>query len=376
MQHIFPSWLIEDILKIHIAVQTITQKKVEEGNQLNYLHSRPSPEKEKNKQTSPEKVPKVPERSEEAMETEELEKSVLESLSPKKTNKKVKSPTKERNLFDKLNSERQLSGLSLLSEAATLSLQELNKETEQEPALTREEEEKRKWEENRPSFLSEHAYYAMPQQDDDNESTATLSADEEEDPAQSVILDHNYALQPTPEILEQMRVDQERSMELAKEIERQAAEEKKQMEKREKLEKEKLEKQVPEKGKRGRKRKITNEALLDITNKENKVHRELANLLEPVKPKPVVKFKPRTFEEERQAFFHIFNHGIDSEDVQYLKRCYETLLQTDDPMFYWLNDILWVDHTITNIADPVPPKRKRKNEFEFIPPRHKTGKAL
>ena len=306
------------------------------------------------------------------METEELEKSVIEALSPKK-NQTVKTPTKERNLFDNLTSERQLSGLSLLSEAAALSLEELNKETVQETGLTQEEEEKRKWEEARPSFLSEHAYYAMPQQEDDNESTATLSADEEEDPAQSVILDHSYALQPTPEILEQMRVDHERSMELAREIERQAAEERKRMEKREKLEKEKLEKQVPEKGKRGRKRKVTNDTLLDITNKENKVHRELMNLLEPVKPKPVVKYKPRTFEEERQAFFHIFNHGIDTEDVQYLKKCYETLLQTDDPMFYWLNDILWVDHTITNIPDPVPPKRRRKNEMEFMPPKHKTG---
>lgn len=320
---------------------------------------------------SPGKTAEVSPTAEEAMETDQ-DTPVREKSSPKKSNKKLTSPTKERNLFEKLNSEKQLSGLSLLSEAATLSLQELNEEEQQEPGLTREEEEKRKWEENRPSFLSEHAYYAMPQQEDDNESTATLSADEEEDPLQSVILDHNYALQPTPEILEQMRQDHERSMALAKEIERQAAEQKKE---REKLEKEKLEKQLAEKPKKGRKRKITNDALLDITNKENKVHRELANLLEPVKPKPIVKFKPRTFEEERQAFYHIFNHGIDTEDVNYLKKCYETLLQTDDPMFYWLNDILWVDHTITNIPDPVPPKRRRKNESEFIPPKHKTGKV-
>ena len=315
--------------------------------------------------------------TEESMEIDEQDKTIHEKSSPKKSiNKKVKSPTKERNLFEKLNSERQLSGLSLLSEAATLSLQELNKEEQIEAGiLTKEEEEKRKWEENRPSFLSEHAYYAMPQPEGDDESTATLSADEEEDHLQSVIIDHNYALQPTPEILEQMRIDHERSIALAKEIERQAAEQKKELEKKAKLEKEKLEK-LAEKPKKGRKRKVTNEALLDITNKERKVHRELANLLEPVKPKPVVKFKPRTFEEERQAFFHIFNHGIDTEDVNFLKKCYETLLQTDDPMFYWLNDILWVDHTITNIADPVPPKRRRKNEPDVIPPKHSTGNVF
>ena len=312
------------------------------------------------------------------MEVDEQDKTALEKSpeksSPKKSNKKVKSPTKERNLFDKLSSERDLSGLSLLSEAATLSLQELNKETSLDTELTCEEVERKQWEDNRPSFLSEHAYYAMPRPDDDNESVATLSADEEEERLQSVLIDHNYSLQPTPEILEEMRRDHERSMALAKEIERQALEQKKEIERQTKLEKEKLEKQLVEKPKKGRKRKVTNEALLDITNKENKVHRELANLLEPVKPKPVVKFKARTFEEERQAFFHIFNHGIDTEDVNYLKKCYETLLQTDDPMFYWLNDILWVDHTITNIPDPVPAKKRRKNEPDIIPPKHATGK--
>ena len=298
-----------------------------------------------------------------------------EKSSPKKSDKRLKSPTKERNLFEKLNSDRELSALSLLSEAATLSLQELNKETgDSESPLTREEEERKKWEESRPSCLSDHDYYAMPRPEDDNDSVTTMSADEADDYLQFIQIDHNYCLQPTAEILEEMKRDRERSTALAEEIERQTLEQKKEIERQEKLEKEKLEKQLAEKPKKGRKRKVTNEALLDITNKEKKVHRELANLLEPVKPKEVVKFKSRTFEEERQAFFHIFNHGIDTEDVNYLKKCYETLLQTDDPMFYWLNDILWVDHTITNIQDPPPAKRRRKNELDIIPPKHATGK--
>lgn len=271
-----------------------------------------------------------------------------------------------------------LSGLSLLSEAASMSLKELVQKSGRPGSVqsTQDDNDSKEWDEDRPSFLSEHAYYAMPSVEEDRESAATLSAEEDnaDDELKGhrvVWLDHNYCQVPPPHILAEWTSEYEKVKELQKLIERQAAEQKKEV-KNENID------QVEKPGrKKGRKRKTAAEALADITNKrEEKVSRELARLLEPVKPKEIVKFEPRTFEEERQVFYNIFNNGIDIEDVSYLKKCYEHLLSTDDPMFYWLNDILWVDHPITNIPDPVPPKKRRKTDHHHhdVPTsKHKTG---
>ena len=61
---------------------------------------------------------------------------------------------------------------------------------------------------------------------------------------------------------------------------------------------------------------------------------------------------------------------MDTEDINLLKRTYDSLMQSDDPTFYWLNDILWVDHPNTHIPDP-PKKRRRTDEITRA---HKTGK--
>ncbi|KAK7487946.1 hypothetical protein BaRGS_00020847 [Batillaria attramentaria] len=118
-------------------------------------------------------------------------------------------------------------------------------------------------------------------------------------------------------------------------------------------------------------RKPRKEKLKDITNKGS---RELAKLLpEPHVPKPPVTFEPRGLQEERQVFFDIYNKGIDEEDIMYLKRTYDELMQSEDPMNYWLNDILWVDHPYTNIPDP--PRKRRKGEDFYQHRTHKTGAA-
>ncbi|KAJ8312079.1 hypothetical protein KUTeg_009452, partial [Tegillarca granosa] len=100
---------------------------------------------------------------------------------------------------------------------------------------------------------------------------------------------------------------------------------------------------------------------------------ELINLLPT--PKPPIKFNPRKFQEERKVFFDIYNQGIDLEDISFLKRTYENLLQSEEPMFYWINDILWVDHPYTNIPDPVQPRKKRKLDQDTFQHSHKTGSA-
>lgn len=338
----------------------------------------------------------TPMSDEETMETDETREDIaqlqpeLSTSPPKKSHKGPGRPKKSqpsgskgkdgRNLFDNIgavkdnaNVSNDLTGLSLLSEAASMSLRELVDKSKKVSSdqLSQDDEEQRD-DENRPSFLSEHAYYAMPNVEEDKDSTATLSAeeDDEEDELKGhrlVWIDHNYCQVPSPQILAEMQKEYEKTLELARAIERQQVEQTKEIARTENV--------SPEKPKKGRKRK--SDALLDITNKkENKISRELAGLLEPVKPKEIkiVKFEPRTYEEERQVFYNIFNSGIDVEDINFLKKSYENLLSTDDPMFYWLNDILWVDHPITNIPDPVPTKRRRKMDQDVPSTKHKTGK--
>ena len=74
-----------------------------------------------------------------------------------------------------------------------------------------------------------------------------------------------------------------------------------------------------------------------------------------------------------QVFFDIYNKGIDEEDIRFLKRTYDDLMQSEDPLFYWLNDILWVDHPFTNIPDP--PRKRRKVDDNYQNRTYKTGSA-
>ncbi|XP_052800564.1 histone-lysine N-methyltransferase SETD1A-like [Mya arenaria] len=264
----------------------------------------------------------------------------------------------------------ELSGLSLLSEAASMSVRELVEKSQQRKLP--DDGASQDSDENRPRFLSEHAYYAQPANvQEDQESTATLSAEEDNEAEDElrghrlVWIDHNYCQVPSPQLLAEWTREYEKTQALIKAIERKTVEQQREITK------------VEDKPKKGRKRKNTLEALADITNKrEPKVSRELASLLEPVKPKEIIKYGARTYEEERQVFYNIFNGGIDIEDISYLKKCYEHLLSTDDPMFYWLNDILWVDHPLTNIPDPIPSRKRRKIDYQEIPTsKHKTGCA-
>jgi len=90
----------------------------------------------------------------------------------------------------------------------------------------------------------------------------------------------------------------------------------------------------------------------------------------PVKP---VKFTPREQYEKFQIIYKFLTDGIDSEDIMYLKRSYEMMLNEglSQPNLAWINDTHWVDHPITNIPDP-PPKKRRLDDFS-VP--HKSGSA-
>lgn len=45
---------------------------------------------------------------------------------------------------------------------------------------------------------------------------------------------------------------------------------------------------------------------------------------------PVSKFVTRDNVGERTLLFDIFNHGVDVEDLQYFRMCYEKMLAKDD----------------------------------------------
>ncbi|XP_063397090.1 histone-lysine N-methyltransferase SETD1B-like [Mytilus trossulus] len=223
--------------------------------------------------------------------------------------------------------------------------------------------------EERPSFLAEHDYFAAPLvrppekerlDDVDLDSDGTDSADEDGNTTpMEVFIDHNYCLPPKPsikDILEEKKPSKPKTLEPIVNLEN--------IENLLKTE-DKKKKEPPKRGKRKQK----DMHLVDITDVLNKSKgsRELINLLPP--PKEVKKFTPRKLEEERQIFFDLYNQGIDNEDVNYLKRTYDHLLQSEEPMCYWINDILWVDHPFTNIPNPVPSKRRKKDH------EHKTGCA-
>ncbi|KAK3084381.1 hypothetical protein FSP39_012573 [Pinctada imbricata] len=223
----------------------------------------------------------------------------------------------------------------------------------------------------KPRFLAEHDYFAPPSllpkvdaMTQDNDTDGTMSAEEDaQTTPYEVFMDHNYCLPPRPaDIKEIMEEKKKERLNVFEEFAKPVAP---------------VEVKKPEKPKREyKKRKAplkesTNLNLNDIANK-TKGSRELINLLPP--PKPITKFPQRKFDEERCVFFDMYSNGIDDEDIRYLKRTYEHLLESDDPMGYWINDILWVDHPVTNIPDPVVPKKRRKMEPEYPKP-HKTGSA-
>lgn len=78
-------------------------------------------------------------------------------------------------------------------------------------------------------------------------------------------------------------------------------------------------------------------------------------------------YKERDLMAEMEILYEFLTKGIDHEDVEYLRRSYETLL-ADDAQSYWLNDTHWVDHPATDVP---PPKRRKKDDMRL----HVTGCA-
>lgn len=105
----------------------------------------------------------------------------------------------------------------------------------------------------------------------------------------------------------------------------------------------------------------------------NKIGRKPSvSLIKPsFKPsKPAIKeetkvFKPREHKEQFDILYKFLKDGIDLEDMRYLKRSYEMMLNDLDRQkkdnLLWLNDTHWVDHPVTDIPDP--PRKRRRDDF-------------
>lgn len=109
---------------------------------------------------------------------------------------------------------------------------------------------------------------------------------------------------------------------------------------------------TPTKTKRG--------SLSDVTNVT--INRELSSILTNVVPPPRPRFERREYGAELVNLFKFLITGADAEDIEFLRRRYERLLQVDSADTDWLNEIHWVEHPVTSIADPslAPPPRKRR----------------
>ncbi|XP_013116526.2 histone-lysine N-methyltransferase SETD1 [Stomoxys calcitrans] len=99
-------------------------------------------------------------------------------------------------------------------------------------------------------------------------------------------------------------------------------------------------------------------------------HNNLNKSLEIFEPRDM--FKPRDATDEMMVLYEFLTKGIDAEDIQYIRRCYEIHLQ-EDTYGFLLNNTHWVDHCVTDRAFVPPPVKKRKKEDELKI--HKTGCA-
>ena len=122
---------------------------------------------------------------------------------------------------------------------------------------------------------------------------------------------------------------------------------------------------------RGTKRRLS-----DLTNVPGS--RELSSILPPAAiPPPRPRYQPRDLKSEIMTLLEFILAGVDAEDIMFLQRRYEQLLQFDSTATDWLNDTHWVDHPPTFFIDPLPeppPRKRRKfDKLEDRPGHHLTG---
>ena len=121
----------------------------------------------------------------------------------------------------------------------------------------------------------------------------------------------------------------------------------------------------------------TKRRLSDVTNVPGS--RELSSLLPPAAiPPPRPRYEPRDLKAEIMTLLEFILAGVDAEDIVFLRRRYEQLLQFDSSATDWLNDTHWVDHPTTFFTAPQLqplPRKRRKVEMEDWSGQHLTGQS-
>jgi len=122
----------------------------------------------------------------------------------------------------------------------------------------------------------------------------------------------------------------------------------------------------------------TKRRLSDVTNVPGS--RELSSILPPASvPPPRPRYQPRDLKSEIMTLLEFILGGVDAEDIMFLRRRYEQLLQFDSTATDWLNDTHWVDHPPTFFIDPLPqppPRKRRKVDVLEDQSVHVTGQSI
>ena len=74
-------------------------------------------------------------------------------------------------------------------------------------------------------------------------------------------------------------------------------------------------------------------------------------LIPLVTAKTPTNFKPRSHTDEETIATSLIRLGVDSEDLRYLERSYEELLQNYSHSYYWLNETTWTKHPPTAVSE-------------------------
>ncbi|XP_053617378.1 histone-lysine N-methyltransferase SETD1 isoform X2 [Plodia interpunctella] len=111
--------------------------------------------------------------------------------------------------------------------------------------------------------------------------------------------------------------------------------------------------------KRPYKRKYETKKLAEIQNKLFE-----SSSAAPAPAHSRVVFKPRDIMSEMQVMYEFLTRGIDREDVEFLRRAYESLL-AEDAQGYWLNDTHWVEHPPTDVCYAPPRKKSKRHNHVY-----------
>lgn len=128
----------------------------------------------------------------------------------------------------------------------------------------------------------------------------------------------------------------------------------------------------------GRPRKDPTQAKKTKKNKPMTIIDEDEAMLQKQKRKQFSQYIPREIYKDRNAreqvmlLYEFLTNGIDSEDIAYIRRSYEFLLQ-DDTNNSWLNATHFMDHCETDRSFIPPPNKKRKKDDDLR--RHASGCA-